>query len=70
MNKNKILTYGEKLSWKSIPSKYPSATSHALNLSYFTMFDFIKGDSSNTASLSMMTLWAVGSHIMHPLTSS
>jgi hypothetical protein len=70
MNRNKLLTTGEKLSWKSIPSKYPSATSHALDLSYFTMSDFIKGDSSNTASLSMMILWVVGSHSLHPLTSS
>jgi len=70
MNRNKLLTTGEKISWKSIPSKYISATSHALNLSPFTMFDFIKGDTSNTTSLSMMIMWVVGSHILHPLTSS
>jgi hypothetical protein len=70
MNRKKILTTGEKLSWKSIPFEYPSTTSHALNLSSFTMFDFIKGDLSNTASMSMMILWEVGSHILHPLTPS
>jgi hypothetical protein len=69
MNIKNILTIGEKLSWKSALSKYPYATSHALNLSSFTMFDFITEDSSKTASLSMTILWEVGSHSLHPLTS-
>jgi hypothetical protein len=68
MNRNKLLKIGEKLSWKSIPSKYISSTSHALNLSCFTMFDFIKGYSSNIASSSMIIMWVVGYHSLHPLT--
>jgi hypothetical protein len=70
MSRKKLLTTGERLSWKSIPSKYSSATNHALDLSSFTMFGFIKGDSSNTAYLSMMIMWVVGSHTLHPFTSS
>ena len=61
------LSTGDKLSWKTI---HLPNTLHALYLSYFTMFGSVKEDSSNNASLSMMILWEVGWHILHPLTSS
>jgi hypothetical protein len=52
------------------PTKFVELVVHVLVSSTSTSSNFKSEDSSNITSLLMMSLWAVGSHNMYPLTPS